>query len=282
MSNFKQVSNRVHIRVVVLLLIIAAFCLPVSAASLTTIERVYLFPEQYLGQTLVFDNATIDGELGTDEGRFMLRVESEAGKWIGAVMLSEGFGFAVSDNIASQLVSIMEPNYSYRARLTVTMKTHPTRYRVYNIAEVTKIEFYGRTGSIVETVTEAAASAPQGAPTIERVYLFPEQYLGQTLVFDNATIDGELGTDEGRFMLRVESEAGKWIGAVMLSEGFGFAVSDNIASQLVSVMEPNYSYRARLTVTMKTHQTRSRIYNIAEVTKIEFYGRTGSIVETVR
>ncbi|HHT68570.1 MAG TPA: hypothetical protein GXZ85_04835, partial [Firmicutes bacterium] len=103
MSNFKQVSNRVHIRVVVLLLIIAAFCLPVSAASLTTIERVYLFPEQYLGQTLVFDNATIDGELGTDEGRFMLRVESEAGKWIGAVMLSEGFGFAVSDNIASQL-----------------------------------------------------------------------------------------------------------------------------------------------------------------------------------
>lgn len=124
----------------------------VGANSEPTIERVYMFPDQYQGQTLVFDNVSLSGELSKTEDVFTLSLKSPEGKYVSSVLVRDGFTFVVSENIASQLLDVVEAKSNYRVRVTSTMKKLKTRYTEYWVADVMKIEFYGRTGQIVQTI----------------------------------------------------------------------------------------------------------------------------------
>ncbi len=192
-----------------------------------TIDHVYMFPERFIGETLIFNNVRADGEIERSKDVFTLGVYSETGKRVSPFLSSEGFTFVISENLASQLVDFLNPRSRYPVNLTVTMKPYQGTYSKYTVAEVASIDFLDSLENTFTTISERAYEAAE-PPTIERVYLFPEQFAAQTLVFEQVELDGEVRRRDDIFSLRVGSLGGKSVSPSLLSSGFTFVVSRHL------------------------------------------------------
>jgi len=149
-----------------------------------SIDAVYLFPDKYIGKTIIFDKVLMNGKVDTHRGFFLLTVTGTriskqprtkglvAGytRTVSSLIFRDGFAFRISDGMVEKMLE--KEIYSsrrYYARLTCDFKRIPyydPDYRKNNpeghlIADVKKIEIYkildadiGMLGKIVITVSE--------------------------------------------------------------------------------------------------------------------------------
>jgi hypothetical protein len=133
-----------------------------------SIRNVLNSPEECEGKTFVFEDTRLDREIVRNQhhGFYCLDVEIQ-GKHVSGHLYSRQLNFVVfSEELAKKLIAnlekrkmesqdldfeLMDHVYHKRAslvRLTCTIE----RFRDYWVAHVTRIEFYGNKGAVVETI----------------------------------------------------------------------------------------------------------------------------------
>ncbi len=113
-------------------------------------EEVNAFPEEYAGQVLVFERATLDGYIKRGEDFFWLSVTSRSGKYMGGGS-SSNFSFVVSSDFGRILVQELNPSGDYLARLTCRME----RLKQEWVANVSRLDICSSDGRILSTITES-------------------------------------------------------------------------------------------------------------------------------
>ncbi len=252
MSTSAPMLNRKKQAKFFLLIVLIALCPAAGmAAELCTIEDVFMFPEQFLEQTMTFTNIRLLGEVSRDGELFLIGVRSEKGKNVYGSLSGDGFAFIVAESIADQLVDMLEPGTRYPASITAAMKTYRGSYRQYYVAQVSSIQLLDQLGSVTRVFQETEYTL-NDPPTIESVLLFPELYAERQLVFANVEIDGEVRRRDSIFSLQVSSPRGSYVSPTLLSRGFAFVAPEAIAIELMNTFDVNTRYLANLTVEMKT------------------------------
>ena len=163
----KRRERRAFTGVVISFLIVLT-ALSVSRAGLN-IHSVLNYPEDYEGQTIVFGDALLGGKTlyNRHHGFYCLDVEIQ-GKHVAGYLYRSQLNFVVfSDEFAKKLSALLEEGKvqakeghevelldhvshknAFRARLTCIIE----RFQDYWVANVRKVEIYGKQGAIIETL----------------------------------------------------------------------------------------------------------------------------------
>jgi len=154
-------------RGVVFSVLIVLTALSVSRAGLN-IHSVLNYPEDYEGQTVVFGDALLGGKIvhNRHHGFYCLDVEVQ-GKHVAGYLYRSQLNFVVfSEEFAKKLgahlknaeveakghdVGLLD-HVSHKNAFPVRLTCIIERFRDYWIADVRKVEIYGRQGAIIETL----------------------------------------------------------------------------------------------------------------------------------
>jgi len=154
-------------RGVVISFLMVLTALSVSRAGIN-VRSVLDSPEDYEGRTIVFDDTVLGGKIVRNHhyGFYCLDVEIQ-GKHVAGYLYRSQLNFVVfSDEFAKKLRALLEKGKvkakghevelldhlshknAFRARLTCAIE----RFQDYWVANVRKVEIYGKQGGIVETL----------------------------------------------------------------------------------------------------------------------------------
>jgi len=157
-----------------------------------------------------------------------------------------------------------------------------------------KAVFYVSLFLLMQVSTSFAA-----AGTIRNLLYYPEDYEGKTLVFEKAKIGGPIVKNghTGVYCLHVEIN-GKYIPGVLYKNQLNFvAVSPELADRLMTQLSQNVKYhKPNHEMNLMDHLNSGRAcsvrltakiqevfgYWMAVVSKVEFYGKDGTIKDTVK
>lgn len=114
--------------------------------------------------------------------------------------------------------------------------------------------------------------------TIEKLYLFPEEYVGKKLVFSNCKVDKDLRKEEGMYALCVTSPGGKYVSPVIVYDGICFVVEPNFAKILGEEAQGGYEW-INVTISCKIEAVSSYPKNryIAVVDRMDIYNKGGDL-----
>jgi len=155
-------------RGVVFSVLMVLTALSISRAGIN-MRSVLNSPEDYEGRTIVFDDTLLGGKIVPNHhyGFYCLDVEIQ-GKHVAGYLYRSQLNFVVfSDEFAKKLSALLEKGKgqakkghevelldhlshknAFRARLTCAIE----RFQDYWVANVRKVEIYGKQGGIVETL----------------------------------------------------------------------------------------------------------------------------------
>ncbi len=152
--------------ILIFALIFSLTALPRSQGDSTTFSKLFYSPQEYEGQTFVFDKAMLGGDIQKDKhtGLFCLPVEIHK-KYIPGYLYHSQLNFVITSpelankvrakldlheekaKFAGRLLGQMDRGAAYMVRLTVKIDSS----HGYWIANVSKIELYGKDGKIIAT-----------------------------------------------------------------------------------------------------------------------------------
>ena len=141
----------------------------ISLAAAGTTRNLLYYPEDYEGKTLVFEKAKIGGPVvkNSHTGVYCLHVEIN-GKYIPGALYKSQLNFVVvSPKLADRLTSQLNRNLKYHkpsheqhlmdhlyggGACSVRLTAKIQKLFGYWMAVVSKVEFYGKEGTIKDTV----------------------------------------------------------------------------------------------------------------------------------
>jgi hypothetical protein len=152
--------------ILIFALIFSLMASPRSHGDSTTFRKLLNSPEEYEGQTFVFDKAMLGGDIRQDKhtGFFCLPVEIH-NKYIPEYLYHSQLNFVITSpelankviakfelheekaKFAGRLLGHMDRGAAYMVKLTVKVESS----HGYWIANVSKLELYGKDGKIIAT-----------------------------------------------------------------------------------------------------------------------------------
>lgn len=108
--------------------------------------------------------------------------------------------------------------------------------------------------------TQAASN-----PTIEEVYASPKKYEGQTLVFEKVKVSGSLRQGRVRYLLTIQSTAGKIFASKVRQDNLAFGTSPAIGEMLTKQLDPGRFYPVRLTCKIQETENIGWLANVMQV-----------------
>ena len=143
------------------------FLLSASHAEMFNVRSLLNAPEDYEGKTVLLGNTKLDGEIARNRhfGFYCLGVEIQ-GRYVPGYLYRSQLNFVIfSEELAGKLISrLKQPIESHGKRLElmdhlsdaraflVRLTCKIERFRGHWVADVKRVELYGKQGRIIETI----------------------------------------------------------------------------------------------------------------------------------